>query len=282
MIATLADLVAPMSEEAFVALLRERRPILQRGAGVGRYAALIDWDGLLQAIFSGAYPTKTLRVTQRGSVLPGVFYCDGGEVAPERLQRLMTGGASIVAYGLEDHLPNFTQLCAAVAARLGENIGGAVIATTGAGGALPRHYDPHDLVVLQIEGEKRWIIDSEPQVDPVRGMASTLEDPRTEPLLDIILQPGDFLFLPAGYRHRCENHGVRSLHAGIAFGPITVPRVFELLLREAIADRSLHRPVRVDPADRPAAELALKDILLRRIQDLSLEELVAAHIEAPF
>ena len=37
MISTLTDLVFPLTQEAFVAQLRARTPLVQRAAGIGRY-----------------------------------------------------------------------------------------------------------------------------------------------------------------------------------------------------------------------------------------------------
>jgi len=37
MISTLADLVAPLTDDAFVTQLRARTPLVQRAAGIGRY-----------------------------------------------------------------------------------------------------------------------------------------------------------------------------------------------------------------------------------------------------
>jgi len=281
MIETLADLVSPLSETGFRALLRERKPMLQRGAGVGRYATLIDWDGVMQAIANPLYPASKLRLTQRGAPVSELFYRDGGKLKSQIVDRMIATGASVVAYGLEGHLANFTRLCASLAETLSEHVSAGAIATTGTGGALGIHHDSTDLVILQIEGEKRWIIFGESEVDTVPGMAPTLQEPRSPPLLDIVLRPGDFLFLPAGYPHRCENQSARSLHAGIFFGPLTVPRVLQLLMRDAMADSALRRPMRCDAADRPEMEAALKDLLLKRIQNMSLKDLIAAHTKAP-
>lgn len=63
-ISSLSDLVAPLSVPEFKDLLRQREPRLIRGAGAGRYAALLDWDGLMDAVLTGTYPAKKLRLTK--------------------------------------------------------------------------------------------------------------------------------------------------------------------------------------------------------------------------
>jgi ribosomal protein L16 Arg81 hydroxylase len=164
-----------------------------------------------------------------------------------------------------------------LAEQLGEHVSAGVIATIGPGGALDLHYDDADLAILQIEGRKRWIIHGGPAVDPVPGMKPPPADPDTPPERDIVLAPGDFLFVPAGYRHRCENQDERSLHAGIFFWPLTVPRILTLLRGAAIADPTLRRPLRAGPEDAAVEEAKFKEVLIAQIRDLSLHELRAHH-----
>jgi ribosomal protein L16 Arg81 hydroxylase len=90
---------------------------------------------------------------------------------------------------------------------------GAIV-TTGAGGALHAHYDQQDLIILQVEGSKRWRIFGPRVLKPIKEPASSVP-PETPPILDTVLEPGDLLFLPAGYWHVCDNGPQRSLHLGL-------------------------------------------------------------------
>jgi hypothetical protein len=277
MISTLADLVFPLTEEAFIAQLRARIPLLRRGAGIGRYATLIDWNALLRAVIDGTIPADRLRLTQGGKLIPNALYRHGDAVKPTVVEQVMANAGSIMANRVEPYLAAFTTLCANLGEQLGEHVSAGVIATIGPGGALGLHYDDADLAILQIEGRKRWIVHGDPAVDPVPGMKPAPGDDNTPPELDVILEPGDFLFVPAGYRHRCENQDERSLHAGIFFWPLTVPRVFTLLRGAAIADAALRCPLRAAPQDAAAEETRLKEALIAQIRDLSLEQLRARH-----
>lgn len=277
MISTLAELVAPLSEEDFVHLLRERRPWLAPGAGVGRYGALVGWDTLMSAIRSPAYPARNIRLTKGGARLPRAFYRDANGVKPQMIERLMASGASLVAYDIEPHAPPLGRLCANIAARVHERVTAGVIASRGSGGALPPHYDDADLVVLQIEGAKRWIVEGGPVVDPVPGMPTVEDASGAGILLDVVLEAGDFLFLPAGYRHRCETSGEGSLHAGVFFWPLTAPRALDLLLQRMMQDPALRAPIRFDEAAAAAAEASLKTALADLVRDLSLRGLLADH-----
>ncbi|HUP94276.1 MAG TPA: cupin domain-containing protein [Burkholderiales bacterium] len=281
-ISTLADLVAPLSEEAFVAHLRGRTPVVLRGAGAGgRYRSLIDWAGFIDQVMRGEIPAKILRLTKNAIPMPPVFYRDGDVPKSQVIDRVMAGGGSIIVHGVEAYLPGFFRLCADVASQMGERVTAGLIATTGDGGALRLHYDDADLVILQIEGAKRWIVQDHPVIHPVPGMRKYRVDEDANPKLDVVLEPGDLMFLPAGYRHRCENRAERSLHAGIFFLPLTPPGVLELLTREISEDVAHRRPLRFDQADPAATEAALKDELVALIRSLSLTELIARHQASP-
>jgi hypothetical protein len=279
-ISTLADLVAPLTEAAFVELLREPRPTLLRGQDTDRFAALIDWDGFMAAVGCGAVPARKLRLTKNAKPMPPLLYRDGDVLKPGTLERVMTGGGSVVAYGVEPHLPTFGALCASLSARLGERIEVGVIATTGAGGALPPHYDDGDMLILQIEGAKRWLVEADPVVNPAPGRRVPNRAGHGEILLDETLGPGDLLFLPAGYRHRCENQAGRSLHASIFFYPLTVLRAVELIAGRLARSPEQRAALRFAPQEAAGVEAALKARLAQAIDAVTLESLVAEHVAA--
>lgn len=276
-IATLADLVAPLPEQEFLKILRGRTPKLTRGDGADRYGSLIGWDELIHIVSTGVYPAERLRMTQRGAPMPPVFYRDGNTPRASVIERVMASGGSIVAYGIDPYVPNLTRLCSSIAEQLGERVEGALVATTGPGGAIPLHYDKADVVALQIDGRKRWILQRDPVVDATAGMPTVPSVADIDPLLDVILEPGDFLFVPAGYRHSCLNAADRSLHASIFLWPMTAPRVLDLLFRQMVESAVDRKPLRADKQDEAAAEAALKQLLIEKIQALSLDELRTLH-----
>eukprot|EP00913_Durusdinium_trenchii_P025888 g24294.t1 len=65
--------------------------------------------------------------------------------------------------------------------------------------------DRQDVLVFQATGEKRWQIYHPPQigdVDPLRrGKDGDVMEDLGKPLLDVVLEPGDVLYVPLGYGH---------------------------------------------------------------------------------
>lgn len=85
----------------------------------------------------------------------------------------------------------------------------------------PVHYDDHDLIVIQLEGTKRWFVSNAPSElfnawKGVDGNARALGPHET-----VDVAPGDLLYLPRGTFHTVDSTE-ESLHVAIGFTPLTV------------------------------------------------------------
>lgn len=280
MVSTLADLVAPLTPAEFAGLLHTRAPHLVRGAGAdGRYARLLDWPGLMKVLLDGTYPARKLRLTQRGAILASKIWREGDKPKSAVIEALMARGASIVAYGIDPSIPAMAAVARAIAVELGEHVLGSAIATTGDGGALDVHYDDGDLIVLQVEGSKRWLIYRDAADHPIPGMPAAGSDDHGAILFDVVLDPGDLLFVPAGYRHRCENAAERSLHLGFFLYPLTAIRALDLVTRRLSTKSDLRQPLRGSSLQ----EDEIKRRLITEIERMSLDDLLERHRETdPF
>ena len=115
--------------------------------------------------------------------------------------------------------------------------------TPGGGQGLGSHLDKHDVLVLQLEGEKEWQISAPESIGlPTRSLEGGGE--RTA-----ILRAGDWLYLPRGVRHEVRNCGSEpSAHFTIGFHPLTWGAILERALVKARAEsRLLNEPVSADP-----------------------------------
>ena len=74
---------------------------------------------------------------------------------------------------------------------------------------------------MQLEGSKRWRV-YEPADDktlPLTGSADLPEDSIGDPIIDVVLQPGDLLYLPRGFVHQATTPAnTHSLHTTITTG----------------------------------------------------------------
>ncbi len=279
---TLAELVAPLSEDAFMALLRERKLTLLRGAGAGRYSALLNWKALLQMIQRGEHPASLseFNLVKDSMLAPPDQWLkrnpagDGNVVDLPRFLAYIAGGFSLSVTRIDAYAPHLGALCQNIRSTLHEQIKMGAIVTTGTGGAFTLHYDPEDLIILQVEGRKRWKIFGPPVANPIVGMAPPAPPPEDMLLFDEILEAGDFLFLPAGNWHRCENESSRSLHLGIFFQPPSGLDIIKALASQLLSDGRFRKPLtRLGAAaNLAAAEADIKSRAMDQISKLDLRE----------
>jgi hypothetical protein len=277
---TLAELVAPLSEDEFLKLLRERKLTLLRGVGTGRYSALLNWPSLLDMIRRGDHPASLaeFRLLKDSMWVPPDNWLrrnksgDGTEVDTAKILSYMSTGFSLVVTTIEKHAAHLKTLCANIRSALREQIKMGVIVTTGKGGAYKLHYDPEDLIILQVEGKKRWKIFGPPVVNPLQGAAQN-PPPEDKLLFDEFLEEGDFLFVPAGNWHRCENQSERSLHLGIFFQPPRGVDVIKALTSKLLDDDKFRVPLTrlEDVNDLAAVEDDIKARAMERIRNLDLK-----------
>jgi ribosomal protein L16 Arg81 hydroxylase len=88
------------------------------------------------------------------------------------------------------------------------------------GGGFGLHLDHHPVSIMQIEGQKRWWYSPEPALRQVITNVSfprdreslklpwvTVTKPREEDLREVVLNPGDILYMPQGTWHRAQAIG---------------------------------------------------------------------------
>ncbi|MGB6602681.1 MAG: cupin domain-containing protein [Steroidobacteraceae bacterium] len=83
----------------------------------------------------------------------------------------------------------------------------------------PVHYDDHDLIVVQLRGDKRWYLAEKPSELPNTWVAAESLELGSHAAID--LHPGDLLYLPRGTLHSVDSD-TESLHLSIGFTPLTV------------------------------------------------------------
>ncbi|HXV57083.1 MAG TPA: cupin domain-containing protein [Gaiellaceae bacterium] len=78
------------------------------------------------------------------------------------------------------------------------------------------HHDTHDVLVLQVAGEKRWLL-YDPLLElPLKHQRySKSLGEQGEPSDDLVLRAGDTLYLPRGWLHQAETSDTDSLHLTI-------------------------------------------------------------------
>jgi bifunctional lysine-specific demethylase and histidyl-hydroxylase NO66 len=115
---------------------------------------------------------------------------------------------------------------------------------------LPVHHDTHDVFVLQVSGEKRWLV-YEPVLElPLRSQRYTADlGERGSIALDVTLTPGDTLYLPRGWLHEALTSDTDSLHLTVGVNVITWFDAVKAALEEATSELALRQSVDAGDAD---------------------------------
>ena len=84
------------------------------------------------------------------------------------------------------------------------------------------HHDTHDVLCLQVEGEKRWLVYAPLLELPLKHQKYTAEmgEPG-EPLMDVTMRAGDTLYLPRGWLHQAMTSDTPSLHLTVGINVAT-------------------------------------------------------------
>ena len=244
-------LVKPIGEAEFLQYFTEKKHVHIEQESRDRFKHLLPWSFINGLLTQNLLDTKRLRISKDGRDVPPTFYRRDNDRAPVdtvKLAGLLKQNASVVLNRVQDLSPPIRRVARQIEAHLKHPVHVNGYITFGGGGAFAMHYDPHDVFVLQVHGNKRWYIYDQEEINPLpeekakAGRAS----PRNV-VAEFMLEAGDVLYVPRGLFHRAEVTDQDSVH--LTFGIHTNKGLdWADSLRETIAkdpqfraDISLHR-----------------------------------------
>ncbi|MCO8303639.1 cupin domain-containing protein [Streptomyces sp. RKCA744] len=132
---------------------------------------------------------------------------------PAELHARLQEGASLALDSVDELHPPIARLAEAIERDLRTRVQANLYASWTSTEGFGVHWDDHDTVIVQLDGAKRWRIYGTTRPFP---LYCDIEDPGeapTEPIADLVLRPGDVLYVPRGVWHAVSaDQGVRSLH----------------------------------------------------------------------
>lgn len=155
-------------------------------------------------------------------------------------------GGALVLEGLDILEPAINDFIAKIDAALPCSLSNCVAFMSQRGGEAYRgHCDCDDVLVIQIEGRKRWHIYA-PQVR--RYVGNVMDERGLGPqVAEVVMEPGDVLYVRAGVPHRCDTVDQYSLH--LSFDLVDLTPNVQQISREASARYARHcAPVYATPA----------------------------------
>ncbi|MET7375160.1 cupin domain-containing protein [Micromonospora arida] len=230
--------------------------------------------------------TPFLRVARDGQLVAASRWTGGGgagaeigdQVLDERVLEQYASGATLVLQGLHRIWPPLVDFARDLGLALNQPLQINAYLTPAGSQGFATHYDTHDVFVLQVDGRKHWRIHPPVLPDPLEKqpwggradeVGATAQGPAA---LDVVLAPGDALYLPRGWLHSAQAQDASSLHLTVGIRALTRYALVEELLALSAEDQRLRAslPFGTDVADPDAIEPeltetveALRDWLLR-------------------
>jgi bifunctional lysine-specific demethylase and histidyl-hydroxylase NO66 len=283
-----------VSHDVFAAEYWGRQALLSRAQELPHpFGDLLSADTIDELVSERGLRTPFLRVAKNGTTLAErTFTGPGGvgagiadQVSDDKVVSLFAHGATMVLQALHRVWPPIIELCQQLAAELGHPVQANAYVTPPQNQGFHVHYDVHDVFVLQIEGEKHWQIHAPVLESPLRDQAWT--DRRAavsaraaeEPQLDVVLQPGDCLYLPRGFLHAATALGGVSTHLTIGVHSWTRYALAEQLVQQTLAvlaeDAAVRAslPLGVDLAQPEALRAEVDDVRRALVSALSRADL---------
>jgi hypothetical protein len=239
------------------------------------FGDLIDLEAVDQLMSRHGLRTPFLRVVRNGQTLAGSRFTRGGgvgatiadQVDDAALARLFADGATLVLQGLHRTHPALVDFAQALARDLGHPVQINAYITPSQSQGFSDHYDVHDVFVLQVAGEKRWFVRQPVLRHPTRAQpwtdhrAAVEAAARRAPLLDVVLRPGDALYLPAGFLHAAQALGETSAHLTVGVHVWTRAHLLAELVTALETVEGLREPLPlgVDVTDPASVGLELQE-----------------------
>jgi len=201
-----------------------------------------------------AYTRKVQRHFGRGTPRQDLDVLD-----PHRVARLFASGCTLIYdhFGLASG--RISKLMQRLEAFFGHRVDAALFLTPPNSSGFRAHWDTSDGFILQIEGRKRWRLcnptlplplESQPHCDEAEGQF----------LMNVLMEPGDVLYLPRGTFHQAQAGDEHSLHVAIGLFPVRLVSVLQQALEHAAKRYLVLRRSAALPHDPTELQQLLSDV----------------------
>ncbi len=259
--AGLDDIIAPFSRDRFLAEHWGQKFLYQQGIA-GRFTPLLPWETLNAILQWHSPPQPQIRLFQENKMVDVRRYIDGPVGAlrlnPGGLIAALSQGASMIVDAVHEVVPDVRELLQS----LEDDLQAKTIANLYAGWrpqqAFDLHWDPHEVIVLQLSGRKHWKVYGPTRAFPLGDDIEKGPPANDQPVFDGVLNDGDMLYIPRGWWHMAVPLDGPSLHLSIGLEPPTGQDFLHWLGRQMLRHPQVRQNVPTDAAERSAyfAQLA--------------------------
>jgi ribosomal protein L16 Arg81 hydroxylase len=210
--------------------------------------SLSDWKKVLAG-------QAVRREGHRGRVEIDSAVGDGQPVSGE-LEALLDQGGPLIVGSINKLNPAVDAIAGGIARGLTAFVGVNAYISPFRKDALDLHFDDHDVIVLQLHGEKHWTLGAR----VARGVASSrffkvshevlrADAIENDSFRTLEMKAGDLLYLPRGLFHRATASRETSIHLSFGIRRPTGLDFLDLVMQRLIAEPATREYVpRLDPA----------------------------------
>ncbi len=233
---TFADILAPVLPDTFFAEYHGRKALHVPG-NADKFAQVMSWAKLNALLnMTAMWTSRSFEMALDGALLPARDYCrpavDHGSGAPSqqpdaaRVTALLERGASLLLNDIDTFNPGLSAVAQALEQTLESRVQANLYCSAAERQAFSSHFDSHDVYAMHVEGEKLWRIYEGRLDNPVAHPAfkgqpqSFHENAKGKIAAEILLKPGDLLYIPRGTYHDALARTDGTIH--VAFGAVAV------------------------------------------------------------
>jgi hypothetical protein len=271
----LASILHPVSLVEFFDRYWECSPLAIHRSDPTFYEGLLTDRDLEDVISTSDIRYPAIRLAKQGSYYPPQAYTTditigrltfNGVPDVNRISLEYAKGATVTLPYLHRTWVPLNSLCIRLEEALEYSVHANAYITPGEAAGFTPHYDTHEVLVLQIAGKKRWLIDEPPLKLPHNSQsfkaANYTPGPRR---MEIELQAGDALYLPRGYVHSTTTSECHSAHITIGINVLTWADLVLEFVPSCLDNEEYRRALPIGFASRAELRPALKQRLTRML-----------------
>lgn len=258
-IRSIPDLFHPHDPALVEAAMLANTRLHLKSGNAAAFAKLLPWETLNTLPTAERLLDSELKISQRGReawfdmAVPRAKHGEERPLRAEALHGLCDQGMSLVLNSVEKRVPAIAALNAMVERHFRARVATNAYVSFQAESAFPPHFDDHNVLVLQIHGSKRWFLHGQPYRYPLANARFPFPKYPGPVEAEILMEPGDLLFVPRGDVHWAEVAGPGSLHLTLTVQPTRGRDLLRWL--GSVAEREEIGREDINPLESPAAQV---------------------------
>jgi JmjC domain len=238
-------LLQPVTCEDFATRYWDRNYLHVGGRGQSYYRDLYSLSDLDRSLNTFCIRPPFVRVVRDGKELSLRSLSGGGLRRAQLLEEVLAyyrDGATIVAQFLHEQDARLRAFGRKFSAALSAGVQINAYMSPNRERGLKKHFDTHDVFVMQLHGRKAWTLYERIPLAPFQGERPNPEAVEAmEDCAELVLAPGDLLYIPRGLVHKAESLETSSLHLTVGVHPMRWAQLIHSAVSELLASDPTYR-----------------------------------------